>query len=88
MLGIVGWIVFGLVVGVIAKLIMPGKDPGGFIITMLIGIGGSLIGTFLGQAVGWYQEGQSAGFIVSILGALLLLAAYHFIRKRTGTASS
>jgi len=78
----------GLVVGALAKLIMPGKDPGGFIITMLIGIGGSLIGTFLGQAVGWYQEGQSAGFIVSILGALLLLAAYHFIRKRTGTASS
>ena len=78
----------GLIVGALAKLIMPGKDPGGFIVTMLIGIGGSLIGTFLGQAVGWYQEGQSAGFIVSILGALLLLAAYHFIRKRTGAASS
>jgi len=83
------WVaLIGLIVGALAKLIMPGKDPGGFIVTMLIGIGGSVIGTFLGQAIGWYQEGQSAGFIVSILGALLLLAAYHFVRKRTGTASS
>jgi len=83
------WVaLIGLIVGALAKLIMPGKDPGGFIVTMLIGIGGSFIGTFIGQAIGWYQEGQSAGFIVSILGALLLLAAYHFIRKRTGTASS
>jgi len=83
------WVaLIGLIVGALAKLIMPGKDPGGFIVTMLIGIAGSIVGTFIGQAIGWYQEGQSAGFIVSILGALLLLAAYHFIRKRTGTASS
>ena len=83
------WVaLIGLIVGALAKLIMPGKDPGGFIVTMLIGIGGSFLGTFIGQAIGWYQEGQSAGFIVSILGALLLLAAYHFIRKRMGTASS
>ena len=76
-------VVIGLIVGALAKLIMPGKDPGGFIVTILIGIGGSLVGTWLGRAVGWYQEGQSAGFIVSVLGALLLLAAYHLIRRRT-----
>ena len=78
------WVaLIGLIVGALAKLIMPGKDPGGIIVTMLIGIAGSLVGTFLGRAVGWYQEGQSAGFIASVLGALLLLAAYHFIRRRT-----
>jgi len=83
------WVaLIGLIVGALAKLIMPGKDPGGFIITMLIGVGGSLIGTLLGRVIGWYQEGESAGFIVSILGALLLLVAYHFVRKRTGTASN
>ena len=75
--------IIGLIVGALAKLIMPGKDPGGLIVTILIGIAGSLVGTWLGRAVGWYQEGQSAGFIVSVLGALLLLAAYRLIRRRT-----
>ena len=78
------WVVLiGLVVGALAKLIMPGKDPGGFIVTVLLGIAGSLVGTLIGRGVGWYQEGQSAGFIVSVLGALLILAAYHFFRRRT-----
>lgn len=72
----------GLIVGALAKLIMPGKDPGGFIVTILIGIGGSLVATWLGRAVGWYREGQSAGFIMSVAGAVLLLAVYHFVKRR------
>lgn len=78
------WVgLIGLVIGALAKLIMPGRDPGGFIVTMLIGIAGSLVATWLGRAVGWYQEGQSAGFIMSVLGALLLLAIYHLVRRRS-----
>ncbi|MCU1223090.1 MAG: Transglycosylase-associated protein [Edaphobacter sp.] len=72
----------GLIVGALAKLIMPGKDPGGILITMLIGIAGSFLGTFIGRAVGHYEPGQSAGFIMSLVGALILLAIYHFIRRR------
>ena len=78
------WIaLIGLIVGALAKLIMPGKDPGGLIVTMLLGIGGALVGTWLGRTVGWYQQGGSAGFIVSIFGAMLLLAIYHMIRRRS-----
>jgi uncharacterized membrane protein YeaQ/YmgE (transglycosylase-associated protein family) len=77
------WVILiGLVVGALAKLITPGRDPGGFIVTILIGIAGSIVATWLGRAIGWYQEGQSAGFIMSLLGAILLLAIYHLIRKR------
>lgn len=76
----------GLVVGALAKLIMPGQDPGGIWITMLIGIAGSFLGTWIGRALGWYQEGQSAGFIMSLIGALILLAIYHFIRRKTATS--
>ena len=77
------WVILiGLVVGALAKLIMPGKDPGGFIVTILLGIGGSIVGTWLGRGSGWYKEGQSAGFTVSVLGALILLAIYHLIRRR------
>jgi uncharacterized membrane protein YeaQ/YmgE (transglycosylase-associated protein family) len=85
MLNLLWTALIGLVVGALAKLIMPGKDPGGIIITMVIGIAGSFIGTFIGRALGWYQEGQSAGFIMSLIGALILLAIYHFIRRRTAT---
>jgi uncharacterized membrane protein YeaQ/YmgE (transglycosylase-associated protein family) len=78
------WVVLvGLVVGALAKLIMPGKDPGGFIVTILLGIAGSVIATWLGRAIGWYREGQSAGFIMSVVGAVLLLAVYHAVRKRS-----
>ena len=73
--------IIGLVVGVIAKLIMPGRDPGGFWITMLIGIAGSFLGTYLGRAIGHYQPGQSAGFLMSLLGALILLGIYHLIKR-------
>jgi uncharacterized membrane protein YeaQ/YmgE (transglycosylase-associated protein family) len=80
----IGWIVFGLVVGVIAKLLMPGRDPGGFIITILLGIAGAMLGGFLGRALGWYGPNQSAGFLMSLLGAILLLAIYRkMIVQRT-----
>jgi len=75
--------VIGLVVGALAKLIMPGKDPGGILITMVLGIAGSFVGTFLGRMVGHYQDGQTAGFIMSLIGAIVLLAIYHFIRRKT-----
>ena len=78
------WVILiGLVVGAVAKLIMPGKDPGGFVITILLGIAGSVVATWLGRAIGWYQEGQSAGFIMSVIGAVVLLAIYHMVRRRT-----
>ena len=79
-------IIIGLIVGAIAKLLMPGKDPGGFIITILLGIAGSVIATWIGHAVGLYSEGQSAGFIMSIIGAVILLAIYRVtLGKRSAT---
>ncbi len=76
-------LIIGLIVGAIAKLLMPGRDPGGIIVTMLLGIAGSFIGTLIGRAIGWYDEGRSAGFIVSVLGAMLLLYIYRLVRRRT-----
>jgi len=76
-------LLIGLVIGAVAKLIMPGKDPGGIIVTMLIGVAGSFIATYAGRALGWYQEGQSAGFIMSVLGAILLLGIYHLVKPKT-----
>ena len=75
-------LLIGLVIGAVAKFLMPGKDPGGFIVTMLIGIAGSFIATYVGRALGWYQEGQSAGFIMSVLGAIVLLGVYHLVRRK------
>jgi uncharacterized membrane protein YeaQ/YmgE (transglycosylase-associated protein family) len=77
--------IIGLIVGALAKLIMPGKDPGGIIVTMLLGIAGALLAGWIGQAVGWYRPGQSAGFIASLIGALILLSIYHFFRRRKAT---
>ena len=78
------WVILiGLVIGAVAKLLMPGRDPGGVIVTILLGIAGSIVGTWLGRAIGWYQEGQSAGFLMSVVGALLLLGIYHLVRKRS-----
>jgi uncharacterized membrane protein YeaQ/YmgE (transglycosylase-associated protein family) len=71
----------GLIAGALAKLIMPGKDPGGIIITMLLGIAGSLLAGFLGRALGWYEAGQGAGLIMSVIGAILLLAIYRMVRR-------
>jgi uncharacterized membrane protein YeaQ/YmgE (transglycosylase-associated protein family) len=74
-------ILIGFIAGVVAKLLAPGTGPTGFFLTAALGIAGSLIATFLGQFVGWYKEGESAGFIGAIVGAVVLLAAYHFFRK-------
>jgi uncharacterized membrane protein YeaQ/YmgE (transglycosylase-associated protein family) len=76
MLSFLGLILFGLVVGIIAKLLMPGRDPGGFIITILLGIAGALLGGFLGQAMGFYGPNEGAGFFMALLGSILLLAIY------------
>ena len=76
MIWVLGWMLFGLIVGVIAKLVMPGRDPGGIFVTMLIGIVGAVLGGFLGRAIGWYQPGEPAGFLVATLGAILLLFIY------------
>ena len=77
------WILFGLVVGALAKLVMPGNDPGGIIVTILLGIAGSLLGGFLGRTLGLYDRGQAAGFLMSLVGAVLLLVLYRqFVRSR------
>jgi len=81
-MGILTWILFGLVVGVIAKLLMPGRDPGGFIVTILLGIAGALLGGFIGRAMGFYGANESAGWIISILGAVILLALYRMMIRR------
>ena len=81
MFGILGWILFGLIVGAVAKLIMPGKDPGGLVITIVLGVAGSFLATFLGQAVGWYTAGSSTGLIGSTLGAILLLIIYRMFKR-------
>jgi uncharacterized membrane protein YeaQ/YmgE (transglycosylase-associated protein family) len=81
-MAILSWIVFGLVVGVIGKLLMPGRDPGGFIVTMLLGIAGALVGGFLGRAMGFYGPNQAAGWLMSITGAVILLALYRLMVRR------
>ena len=81
------WTLFiGLIIGAVAKLLMPGKDPGGIIITILLGVAGSLVATYLGQALGWYRDGSSAGFIMSVVGAMLLLLVYRLFKGRSRTA--
>ena len=81
-MGILSWILFGLVVGFIAKLLTPGRDPGGFIVTILLGIAGALIGGFLGRSMGLYGPSQSAGWLMSILGAVILLVLYRIVTRR------
>lgn len=79
---IIGVIVIGFIAGLVAKLLMPGRDPGGFIVTILLGIAGAFVATYLGQAVGWYQAGEGAGFIGAIVGAVVILAIYRAIAGR------
>ena len=81
-MGILAWILFGLVVGIIAKLLMPGRDPGGFIVTILLGIAGAMLGGFVGRAMGFYGDGEAAGWLMSILGAVILLALYRMMVRR------
>lgn len=83
-MGFIATILIGLVVGIIAKFLMPGKDPGGFIITILLGIAGSAIATYLGRAMGFYMVGESAGFIAAVLGAIILLLVYRMVAGRKG----
>ena len=83
MLHFIWMCIIGLVAGALAKLIMPGKDPGGMFVTMLLGIAGSLIAGFLGRALGWYEAGQGAGLIMSVVGAILLLVVYRLFRRNT-----
>ena len=82
-MGIIWTLLIGLVIGAVAKFLMPGKDPGGIIVTSLIGVAGSFIATYAGRALGWYHEGQSAGFIMSVIGAIVLLGVYHMVRPKT-----
>lgn len=81
MFGVIGWIIFGLIVGILAKLLMPGNDPGGFFITILLGIAGSLLGGWLGRVLGMYPPGHPAGFLMSILGAVVLLVLYRVVAR-------
>jgi len=83
----IGHILFGLVVGIVAKLVFPGHDPRGSIVTILLGMAGAWIGGYLGRALGWYQEGHAAGFLMAVVGALILLCAYHFLFGNKATAT-
>jgi len=86
MLHFIWTVIIGFLAGAVAKLIMPGKDPGGFIITTLLGIAGAVLARYLGMALGWYHDEDSAGFIASVVGAIILLAIYRlFTRRRAGT---
>ncbi len=82
MLSFVWMCIIGLIAGAVAKWIMPGKDPGGLLVTMLLGIAGSLVAGYLGRAIGWYAEGQGAGFIMSVVGAIVLLAIYRLLKSK------
>jgi uncharacterized membrane protein YeaQ/YmgE (transglycosylase-associated protein family) len=83
--GLIKFAIFGLIIGALAKLVMPGKDPGGIWITMLLGIAGSLLATWFLQFVGHYEEGQPAGWIASFVGAFVLLAVYHLYKRFTAS---
>ena len=82
-MGIVWTLIIGLIAGIVAKFLMPGRDPGGFIITILLGIAGAFLATYLGQAVGWYEAGQGAGFIGAVVGAVIILIIYRMMKKRS-----
>lgn len=82
MISFIWAIIIGGLAGLVAKFLMPGRDPGGFIITILLGIGGALVATWLGQAVGWYRAGEGAGFIASVVGAIIILFIYRMVAGR------
>ena len=83
---IIGIIIIGFLAGVVAKLLMPGRDPAGFIVTTLLGIVGAFVATYLGQAIGWYQADEGAGFVGAVVGAIILLAIYHFVKRRSASS--
>ena len=80
--GFLGWIVIGALAGIIAKVIMPGRDPGGCIVTILLGVAGAALAGFLGNALGWYRQGEGAGFIAAIVGAIIILFVYRLVMRR------
>ena len=80
--GFVAWIIIGALAGALAKFIMPGRDPGGCLVTVLLGVGGALLAGFLGNAIGWYKPGEGAGFIAAVLGAIIILFVYRLIQRR------
>jgi uncharacterized membrane protein YeaQ/YmgE (transglycosylase-associated protein family) len=82
MFALIWEILIGLVVGVVARLITPGKNPGGMLVAIIVGIAGSIGATFMGQMIGWYKQGQSAGFIMSVLGAVLILWIYRLFKSK------
>jgi uncharacterized membrane protein YeaQ/YmgE (transglycosylase-associated protein family) len=84
-MSVLGWILFGLVVGIIGKLLMPGRDPGGFVITILLGIAGALLGGYIGRALGMYREDDPVGFIMAVIGSIVLLVIYRFAFARRST---
>jgi uncharacterized membrane protein YeaQ/YmgE (transglycosylase-associated protein family) len=86
MLHLLWTIIIGFIAGAVAKFIMPGKDPGGFFITTGLGVAGALIATYLGRLIGWYKEGQSAGFIAAVVGAIVVLAIYRLIKRSRGAS--
>lgn len=83
---IIWTIVIGFVIGLLARSVMPGRDPGGFVITTVIGIAGALVGSFIGQALGFYTQGEPAGLIMSVLGAILLLVGYRYLAPTASTS--
>jgi uncharacterized membrane protein YeaQ/YmgE (transglycosylase-associated protein family) len=84
-MSILGWIFFGLIVGIVGKFLMPGRDPGGFVITILLGIAGALVGGFLGRVLGLYREGDPVGFIMAVIGSIVLLVLYRMFARRSVT---
>jgi len=84
-MSVIWTLLIGLIIGAVAKLLMPGKDPGGIIVTMLLGVAGSFVATYLGRALGLYRDGSSAGFIMSVIGAMILLFIYRLFKGRSAT---
>ena len=82
MMSVLGWIIFGLIVGIVAKLVHPGRDPGGVVMTIVIGVVGALIGGYIGRGLGWYQQGDPVGFVMAVLGAIILLVLYRVVAGR------
>ena len=85
-MSVIGWIVFGGLVGLVAKLLMPGRDPGGFIVTIILGIVGALLGGYVGRALGIYQGNDPVGFVMAVIGSVILLLIYRFVARRRGVA--
>jgi uncharacterized membrane protein YeaQ/YmgE (transglycosylase-associated protein family) len=82
-MSIVGTLIIGLLAGLVARFLMPGRDAAGFIITMVLGVAGAFLATWLGQSLGWYREGQTAGFIGAVVGALIILIIYRMFSRRS-----